>query len=116
MSSTLGTFTPLPNAQAPAATHGAVTVDPALGDVCTVTSDGGAISGITLSAGSPGQHLLLVMVQDGGGTGTWPTSFINAVIAGGTITKTATASAVDSIAFRYDGSNWIEVGRALALA
>ena len=55
---------------------------------------------------------MLVLTQDaaGGRTLAWPT---NAKLAGGTLTLSVTANAVDVVRLVWDGTNWREVSRAL---
>jgi hypothetical protein len=95
---------------------GAVSIDTQLGEMCVLTSSGN-ISGITLAAGLSGQLFTLEMVQ-GNVSHTWPTSFVNARIAGGAFTKSAATSAIDTITYRYNStaSKWDEISRTLALA
>ena len=45
--------------------------------------------------------------------GSWPANFKK---AGGTLTLSAGASAVDVIKMRWEGTNWREVSRALNLS
>lgn len=71
---------------------------------------------VTLTAGEfKNQELTLKLTQDGTGsrTVTWPSNFKK---AGGTLTLTVTAAAVDVINMRYDGTNWIETSRALNIS
>ena len=55
---------------------------------------------------------MLVLTQDatGGRTFKWPT---NAKLAGGILTLSVTANAVDVVRLTWDGTNWREVSRAL---
>lgn len=73
-----------------------------VGDVVLTITDGYII----------GDHLTLICTQDSsGGHGiTWPGNFKK---AGGALTLTATASAVDVVLMRWDGTNWLEVSRSM---
>lgn len=95
-------------------THGAVTVDPTLGETYVLTANGN-VTGITIRAGIAGQKMSLVLIQNLGGKATWPTTFVNATIAGGTFSKSLRANAVDTIEFKYDSVNskWRETTRSL---
>lgn len=71
---------------------------------------------VTLTSGVQiGDTLTLILTQDATGsrTATWPSNFKK---AGGTLTLTTTANAVDVITMRWDGTNWREVSRSLALS
>lgn len=71
---------------------------------------------VTLSAGrSEGDSLTLVLTQDGTGgwTVTWPANFKK---AGGALTVSAGAGAVDTIRMVWDGTNWLEVARSQAVS
>lgn len=95
-------------------TSGNINVDTTLGDVCFLSSTGGSIISITLSAtGTPGQIFTLNMFQ-GDSSYTWPTTIANARIVNGTFTKTAAQQSVDTITFRWNSikSKWDEIGRA----
>jgi hypothetical protein len=61
-----------------------------------------------------GDHLTIVFTQDGVGGRT--VAFVGALIAGGSFVPTATANAVSSISFEFDGTNWQERSRALNLS
>lgn len=65
--------------------------------------------------GHAGMSLTLIFLQS---SGTTNTATLNSVFkrAGGSFTASTGASAKSSIAFVSDGTNWIEVGRALAVA
>lgn len=68
---------------------------------------------VTLTTGKVvGDMLTLKLTQDGTGnrTVTWPGVFKK---AGGTLTLSTAASAVDVIRMQWDGTNWVEVSRAL---
>jgi hypothetical protein len=73
----------------------------------------GNVATVTITAGqNVGDELMLVLTQDatGGRTLTWPT---NAKLAGGILTLSVTANAVDVVRLVWDGMNWREVSRAL---
>ena len=73
----------------------------------------GNVGTVTITAGqNVGDELMLVLTQDatGGRTFTWPT---NAKLAGGILTLSVTANAVDVVRLAWDGTNWREVSRAL---
>lgn len=68
---------------------------------------------VTLSDGGyRGDTLTLKLTQDGTGnrTATWPSKFKK---AGGSLTLSTSAAAVDVITMQWDGTNWNEVSRAL---
>jgi hypothetical protein len=89
---------------------GAVTLNFNNGDVQTFTLTGN----VTFTFSNPvnGQVYKLLLTQDGTGgrTITWPAAM---KWAGGALVLTAAASAVDSVSFFYDGTNYYEVSRAL---
>lgn len=90
---------------------GATTFNRANGEHITATLTGSIT--VTLTAGvSAGDTLTLELTQDGTGsrTATWPSNFKK---AGGTLTLSTGAAAVDIISMRYDGTNWVETSRAL---
>jgi parallel beta-helix repeat protein len=62
-----------------------------------------------------GELMILELTQDGTGsrTVTWPSNFKK---AGGSLTLSTAAGAKDVITMRWDGTNWVEVSRALAVA
>lgn len=83
-----------------------ISVDASLGNVATVTLAGNRTMGAP-SSGSTGQKLLFKITQDGTGgrTLTWNAVFKQAwVDTGNTLNKFST------IAFWYDGTNWIQDG------
>lgn len=92
-----------------------ITINPALGETVRVTLSATAITGVTISAGSPGEMLTVEVIQDVGGPRTCPTTWTNVKFAGSAYTVTAAASKRDSITFRYDSvdSLWIETSRAM---
>lgn len=93
---------------------GATTFNRVNGETITATLTGNIT--VTLTNGvQPGDVLRLVLTQDGTGnrTATWPSNFKK---AGGTLTLSTGAAAVDTITAVWDGSNWLETGRALNLS
>lgn len=93
---------------------GATTFDRVNGDVITATLTGDIT--VTLTAGKvAGDELTLILSQDGTGSRlvTWPSNFKK---AGGTLTLSTGAGAVDVIKMRFDGTNWREVSRSLNLS
>jgi len=72
---------------------------------------GGDITSATLSNGSAGQIIVLLLCQDGFGNHsmTWPE---NAKLSGGAFPPTKTANRCDSWTGIYDGNNWNEISRA----
>lgn len=71
---------------------------------------------VTLTNGTAiGDELTLRLTQDGTGSRlvTWPSNFKK---VGGTLTLSTAISAVDQIRMRWDGTNWNEVSRAMALS
>jgi len=90
---------------------GATTFNRANGSHVAATLTGNIT--VTLTAGiNEGDELTLELIQDGTGsrTVTWPANFKK---AGGTLTLSTGVAAVDLIKARYDGTNWVEVARAL---
>lgn len=90
---------------------GATTFNRANGSLISATLTGDIT--VTMTAGiNEGDTLTLRLTQDGTGSRlvTWPSNFKK---AGGTLTLTTTAAAVDVIEARYDGTNWVEVSRSL---
>jgi hypothetical protein len=90
---------------------GATTFNRANGSQITATLIGNIT--VTLTAGiAVGDTLNLALTQDGTGsrTITWPGNFKK---AGGTLTASTSAGAVDDIYMTWDGSNWREVSRSL---
>jgi hypothetical protein len=82
------------------------------GSVQTATLTGN-VATVTITAGqNVGDELMLVLAQDvtGARTFTWPT---NVKLAGGTLTLSVAANAVNVIRLAWDGTHWCEVSRAL---
>lgn len=93
---------------------GATSFDRVNGDVITATLTGNIT--VTLTNGKvKGDELTLILTQDATGsrTVTWPSNFKK---AGGTLTLSVGASAVDIVKMRWDGTNWREVSRSLNLS
>lgn len=93
---------------------GATTFNRANGGTITATLTGSIT--VTLTSGvALGDILRLILTQDATGsrTATWPSNFKK---AGGTLTLTTTANAVDTIVMEWDGTNWREISRSLATA
>jgi parallel beta-helix repeat protein len=90
---------------------GATTFNRANGDKITATLTGNIT--VTLTSGTlVGAELELILTQDATGsrTASWPSNFKK---AGGTLTLSTGANAVDVIKMVWDGTNWREVSRAL---
>lgn len=93
---------------------GATTFTRVNGDTITATLTGDIT--VTLTAGvSRGDRLKLILTQDGTGSRlvTWPSNFKK---AGGTLTLSIAAGAVDVIEMIYDGTNWVETSRAMGIS
>lgn len=90
---------------------GSVTFDRVNGESQTYTMTGNVTA--TYSNGvQPGDILRQTFIQDGTGsrTLTFPSNFKK---AGGSLTLSTGASAVDTITAMWDGTNWREIGRVL---
>lgn len=90
---------------------GSVTLDPAKGNFITITLTGN--STINFSSGvMVGDLIILIITQDATGsrTAAWGSNFKK---AGGTLTISTGANAVDMIEMRWDGTNWREIARSL---
>jgi hypothetical protein len=93
---------------------GATTFTRVNGDVITATLTGNIT--VTFANGLiKGDRLTLKLAQDGTGsrTASWPANFKK---AGGSLTLSTGAGAVDVIDAVWDGTNWNEVSRALNLS
>lgn len=93
---------------------GATTFNRLNGNVIIATLTGNIT--VTMTAGAvAGDTLTLILTQDGTGSRlvTWPSNFKK---AGGTLTLSTAASAVDIIEMVWDGTNWREVSRSLNLS
>lgn len=95
----------------------AVTFDGSTGGFCPITLNANATSSSIANVPPSGfsGRLTIEWIQGAGGSHTyvWPT---NCKFAGETApTPSTTAGLRDSVTFRYDGTNWIEVGRAVGV-
>lgn len=91
---------------------GTVTISPING-LYTKLSLTGNVTTLNLTAGDYiGQEMLDYWIQDGTGSRTisWPSNFKK---AGGALTLSIGANAIDVVRRRWDGTNWIEMGRSL---
>lgn len=93
---------------------GATTFNRLNGDLITATLTGNVTATVT-NGKNTGDTLTLILTQDGTGsrTITWPS---NVKLAGGALTLSTAASAVDTVHLRWDGTNWREVSRGLGSA
>lgn len=93
---------------------GATTFNRVNGAKITATLTGNITVTLTSGVGL-GDTLTLVLTQDGTGgrTATWPSNFKK---AGGTLTLSTAASAVDTITMVWDGTNWRETNRSMNLS
>lgn len=93
---------------------GSPVFDRSIGDFIMATL-GGNITPTMPAALVRGSVMTLRLVQDGTGsrTITWPSNFKK---AGGTLTLSTAAGAIDTITAEYDGTNWVEISRALNLS
>ncbi len=101
-----------PQATQTLAANGAVTINPLLGD-SAITLQANATSS-TISAGASNGHVLTITwIQDatGGRTYVWPANckFAGAAPADTTLNKRS------SVTFRFDGTNWYEESRSVAV-
>ena len=96
------------------ASNGAVAIDASAGNSHAVTLQANATS-TTISNASTGQELVITYIQDstGGRTYVWPT---NCKFAAATAPSDTTLSTRTSVTFIYDGTNWNETARAVAVA
>jgi hypothetical protein len=94
---------------------GAVTINPASGELQTATLTGNVT--VSFSAGTyEGQRVTLILTQDGTGSRTFTKGTL-VHLAGGAVTLTTTATTgKDLLEFIWNGTQWNEVGRSLALA
>ncbi|WP_028271535.1 hypothetical protein [Arthrobacter sp. UNC362MFTsu5.1] len=96
------------------AAEGAVIIDAAVGNIQSIALGANATASTIINA-SVGQRLTIVWCQDalGGHTYAWPAGV---KFAGGVApTASVAALSLDSVTFAYDGTNWAEIGRALAV-
>lgn len=96
------------------AANGAVTMSASTADIHPITLNANATSS-SITGATSGQRLTIRWIQDatGGRTYVWPT---NCKFAGGVAPSDTTAGTRTSVTFEYDGTNWIEASRAVAVA
>lgn len=102
------------------AANGAVTIDASLGNYHEITLQANATSSTisfsySTSSNYIGMEMTILWRQDGTGSRTyaWPT---NCKFAGAAApTATTTANRADLVTFRFDGTNWNEISRSVAL-
>jgi len=84
------------------------------GQVITATLTGNITVTLTNGVGL-GDELTLQLTQDGTGnrTATWPANFKK---AGGSLTLSVAAAAVDEVTMTWNGTNWIEKSRSLSVS
>jgi hypothetical protein len=95
------------------ASNSAITLASQSGNIFAVTLNAN-VTGTTISNAATGQKLTIEFIQDatGGRTYVWPT---NCRFAGGSAPSTTTASTRTSVTFYFDGTNWYELARAVAV-
>lgn len=96
------------------AANGAVTIDASTGNHQQIVLGANATSS-TITNAVVGEKIDVVWIQDATGSRTyaWPA---NCKFAGGAApTASVTATHRDSVTFRFDGTNWQETGRAVAV-
>jgi len=93
---------------------GAITFNRANGSTITATLTGNITPTLT-NGKALNDTLTLKLTQDATGsrTVTWPSNFKK---AGGALTLSTGVSAIDVIQMRWDGTNWVEVSRALNIS
>jgi len=93
---------------------GAITFNRANGSTITATLTGNITPTLT-NGKALNDTLTLKLTQDATGsrTVTWPSNFKK---AGGALTLSTGVSAIDVIQMRWDGTNWVEVSRAINLS
>lgn len=91
---------------------GSVTADVSLGNYYKATLTGNVTTFTLTAAVLPGTLFVLELTQDGTGSRTlaWPANFKK---AGGALVISTAAGATDIITMRHDGTNWVEISRAL---
>lgn len=83
------------------------------GDFQTATLTGDTTFAVTAST-IIGDEIVLEITQDG--TGGWAISWpVNVKLSGGSLVNSKAAGAIDVITFSWDGSNWREKNRSLAV-
>lgn len=96
------------------AANGAVTIDAATGSVQSVTLQANASSS-SITNPTTGQRLTITWLQDATGSRAyaWPTT---CKFAGGAApVASILAGARDRVMFEYDGTNWLEISRAVGV-
>lgn len=95
------------------AANGAVTIDASSGDLQDITLNANATSSTIINP-QTNQMLSIAWIQDatGGRTYVWPT---NCKFAGGAAPSDTTASKRTTVRFVYDGTNWNEIARSVAV-
>jgi len=95
------------------AANGAVTIDSSLGNTFTVTLQANATSS-SITNPVTGRQITITWLQDGTGgrTYAWPA---NCKFAGGTAPADTTLNKRSTVTFEYDGTNWNEISRAVAV-
>lgn len=96
------------------AVAGTVTFDASQANTWTVTLSANVTSSSIINPNISGQTLTIVWLQDatGGRTYVWPT---NCKFAGGVAPSDTTVSKQTSVTLTYNGSNWMETARAVAV-
>lgn len=91
-----------------------LTLDANLYNHFSVTLSATAVTSSSISNGTTGQQVTITLVQDatGGRTFTWPTA---CKFAGAAAPSDTTASRKTAVTFSYDGTNWNEISRAVAV-
>ncbi len=99
-----------PGLQSPAAA-GTVTPDLSMGLVWKIQMPAGNITVANPMNAYPGDELTLIIIQDGVGTRTvtWGSLYKKLV------TLSTLANARDTVSFKFDGTDWSQVGSALAI-
>jgi hypothetical protein len=94
--------------------NGSVSLDTSSGVFFEITLQANATSTAFSTPVSSGQEITVTFIQDavGGHTYAWP---VLAKFAGGSAPSDTTANRRTSVTFIYDGSNWYETARAVAV-
>jgi hypothetical protein len=99
------TLTPAPAA--------ALTIDVYAGSEVILLMPAGNVSIAAIINAHAGDILTLKVVEDSVGSRSITAVPANVKRAAGAFALTAAANSVDQISFRYDGTNWNELGRSL---
>jgi len=92
---------------------GAVTADTLVAGELKSYTMSANVTSVTMSAGTSGQRCTLSFAQDGT-VGTYTiASWSGAKLTGGAFTPTTGVNIISSISFYYNGTTWIETGRAM---